>query len=399
MTSRPHILISGGGLGGLTAALALTQRGFDVDLYEQASQLREIGAGVQLGPNAVKVLYSLGLERKLRDLAVSAKAKEIRIWNSGKTVPLFDLGAESVSRYGAPYLMMHRADLHDILLEALLSRKPGALHLGCRGQSFEQTSAGVTLKLANGTHALGDILVGADGLHSQIRRQIAGEERPEFTGGICWRGLIPTADLPVHLRRLVGTNWIGPGGHVITYPVRGGQFLNFVGHIERGDWQVESWTEPGTKSECAADFAGWHPDIHTMIGSVDVPFKWALFLRTPLTSWRDGKVTLLGDACHATLPYLAQGANMAIEDGLVLARALNEYPAEPELALERYERARVDRTRKVVLESAQNLTRFHRSDLTTDLEVDRYTSTELTPDAIRKRYDWLFEYDATTVQI
>jgi salicylate hydroxylase len=399
MKESLRVLVSGAGLGGLTAALALLQRGFDVEVFEQAADLKEIGAGVQLGPNAVRVLYALGLKDGLARLAVDASAKEIRIWSSGKSTPLFNLGAESLQRYGMPYLMMHRADLHRILLDAVRAIKPGAVHVASRGIGFETAPHGVELLLEDGRRIAGDVLVGADGLHSRIRRQLAGADKAQFTGGMCWRGLIPVERLPEHLRRPVGVNWIGPDGHIITYPVRSGQLLNFVGHVERDDWQIESWTEPGTVAECAADFRGWHEDVQLMIANIGIPFKWALFLREPLQQWSKGRVTLLGDACHATLPYLAQGANMAIEDGLVLARCLELQAEDPAAALLRYEQARVERTTKMVNKSAENLTRFHNEQLKDPVLADQYTSAEWDPERIRERYDWLFRYDAVNVPV
>ncbi|MBK0392137.1 FAD-dependent monooxygenase [Ramlibacter algicola] len=397
MNDRLKVLISGAGIGGLTAALALLQRGFDVEVFEQATELREIGAGVQLGPNGVKVLHALGLADELARLGVAASAKEVRIWSTGKMTPLFDLGSECVERYGVPYYLMHRADLHRILLDRVVALKPGSVHVASRGVSYRDLGEQVELTMEDGRTAVGDVLVGADGLHSRIRRQLAGDAQARFTGGMCWRGMVPIEQLPEHLRRPVGANWIGPHGHIITYPVRSGRLLNFVGHVERDDWQVESWTEPGTIEECAADYRGWHPDVQLMIRNITTPFKWALFLRPPLQAWSSGRVTLLGDACHSTLPYLAQGANMAIEDGMVLARALDAGASTPAQALLRYEQARVDRTTRIVNKSAENLQRFHNPQLEDPVQADQYTSAEWDPARIRERYDWLFRYDAVNV--
>lgn len=399
MSNMPHVLIAGAGLGGLAAALALLQRGFDVDVYEQASELKEIGAGVQIGPNGSRVLYELGLAPALSRTAFEPTGKEIRLWNTGQTWKLFDLGSEAISRYGSPYLMMHRADLHAILVEAVLKLKPDSIHVNAKCSGYTQDQNGARLILESGETVHGDVLVGADGLHSRIRQQLVGAHKAEFTGGVCWRGIIPMDRLPAHLAKPVGVNWVGPRGHIIHYPVRRGELMNFVGHVERNDWQVESWTERGTIEECAADFVGWHDDIQEMIKYIEVPFKWALFLREPLKKWGEGRVSLLGDACHATLPYLAQGANMALEDGLVLGRALHEYRDDLPAALRRYEDARRDRTTRIVNKSAENLNRFHNADLADPAVAERYTSTEWHPDRIRERYDWLFEYDAAAVEV
>ncbi|MDX3905142.1 MAG: FAD-dependent monooxygenase [Pigmentiphaga sp.] len=398
MSSKQHVLIAGGGIGGLTAALALLQKGFDVTVFEQAQALREIGAGVQLSPNGVRVLYALGLKAEADRLGVDAQGKEVRVWNSGKTWPLFNLGAESIERYGVPYLMMHRADLHKILLESVLKLKPDACEINSRAVSFEQDGSGVTLQLEDGRSVAGDVLIGADGLHSNIRKGLFGPDKPEFTGGCCWRGIIDMKRLPAHLRRPVGVNWIGPEGHVILYPVRSGSLLNFVGHVEREGWASESWTEEGSHEELRRDYAGWHEDIQTIVGQIDTPYKWALFLREPLQKWSQGRVSLLGDACHATLPYLAQGANMAIEDGLVLARALSEFD-DVEAGLQRYEQARVERTTRIVNKSAENLGRFHNHALLDPATADGYVDKEWAPEKIRERYEWIMSYDAVTTSL
>ncbi len=394
----PHILIAGAGIGGLAAALALLQRGFRVTVFEQAAELKEIGAGVQIAPNGVRVLYHLGLEEPVNRLGVVADAKEVRIWNSGQSWSLFDLGSECVARYGVPYFLMHRADLHSMLLEGVLALDPDAIRLDSQCQDFVDRGDRVQLTLSQGDVHEGDALIGADGLHSAIRSGLFGPAQPKFTGGACWRGVIDIDKLPPHLRRPVGVNWLGPHGHVILYPVRAGRLLNFVGHIEREDWATESWTEVGSHEEMRADYQGWHDDIQTIVQNVEVPYKWALFLRDPLPQWSRGNVTLLGDACHATLPYLAQGANMALEDGLVLARALSDVASIPE-ALQRYEAARVERTTRIVRRSSENLGRFHNDALSNPANAERYVATEWAPEKVRERYEWLFSYDAVNVPL
>lgn len=393
------VLIAGAGPGGLAAAVALLDRGFDVEVYEQAPELREVGAGVQIAANGSRVLLALGLQEALERVAAYPTGKEVRLWDTGQSWPLFDLGASSVQRYGAPYLMLHRADLHDALAAAVRARKPDAIHLGARAVGFEQSDAGVRLRLADGRSADGDVLIGADGLHSQIRQQLFGAAKPRFTGGIAWRGVIPMDKLPAHLRLRSGVNWIGPKGHIINYPLRRGELLNFVGHIERSDWQVESWTERGTVEECLADFEGWSEDVRTIIAHIEEPFKWALFLREPLQRWSEGRVSLLGDACHATLPYLAQGVNMALEDGLVLARCLEAERNDPARGLQRYEAARIDRTSEIVNRSADMLTRFHNPKLADPATAAHYVENEWRSSKVDERYDWLFRYDATRVEI
>ena len=392
-----RILIAGGGIGGLTAALALLQRGFDVEIYEQAGELKEVGAGLQLSANGNRVLYALGLGDALRALSCEAKAKEIRLWNTGDTWKLIDLGAVSVERYGFPYFTVYRPDLLTVLANAVRALKPDAIHLKARSTGFEQDADGVTLLLEQG-RVRGEVLIGADGVHSNIRQALFGADQPEFTGLMAWRGVIPMEKLPEHLRRPVGTNWVGPGGHIVHYPLRAGQLMNFVGVRERGDWQVESWSVRGTREECLADFAGWNADIHTMIGAIDVPYKWALMHRPPLPRWSVGRVSLLGDACHSTLPFLAQGAVMAIEDGFILARAL-EAARDPAEALTRYEAARRARTARMVEGANANTRRFHNPELASVEGARAYVDREWTEAKVKERYEWLFTYDATTVAV
>jgi salicylate hydroxylase len=398
MMAINKILIAGAGIGGLTAALACLRRGFDVDVYEQASELKEVGAGLQLSANGNRALYELGLEDELKRLSCEATGKEIRLWNTGETWKLFDLGSVSVARYGYPYLTVYRPDLLQVLLDAVRALKPAAIRLNARCESFEQDDNGVTLRFSDGTSARGDALIGADGVHSKIRQALFGKDLPEFTGLVAWRGVIDMNRLPEHLRRKVGVNWVGPGGHVVNYALNAGHLMNFVGIRERSDWQVESWNQAGTREECAADFVGWNDDIQQMIQAIDVPYKWALMTRAPLPRWSIERVSLLGDACHSTLPFLAQGAVMSIEDGFILARALEAYSDIP-TALKRYEAARHERTTRIVEGSAGNAKRFHNPELAYVEGARAYVSREWNEARVKERYEWLFTYDVTKVVV
>lgn len=394
MKKSLRIAIVGAGIGGLSAALALLQRGFDVKVYEQAPALAEIGAGLQISANGSEVLDQLGIAEAARAVACEPTGKQIRLWSTGQIWKLFDLGAASIERYGHPYLMIHRADLHRILFEAVERFSPATVTTGVRCTGYVESDEAIELSFDGGRKIQADVLIGADGVHSVIRQSLFGKDRPQFTGCMAWRGLVPMKRLPAQLHDLVGTNWVGPGGHVIHYPLRGGELLNFVGIVERDDWKGESWTDAGTREECAADFPGWHEDVHEIIRNIDTPYKWALIGRDPLTSWTKGRIGLLGDACHPTLPFLAQGANMALEDAVVLARCIEKYRDDVTVALRHYEVARIERTTRIVVGSAENAKRFHNPTLAEAAGAEAYVTREWQEDRVKARYDWLFEYSS-----
>ena len=399
MSEKNPILIAGGGIGGAAAALALLKKGHAVEVYEQAPALAEVGAGVQISPNGARALDTLGVFRDLAALSCKPEKKQFRLWNNGTAWPMFDLGETVMADYGYPYLTVYRPDLLDVLVAGVRAIDPDAIRLGKRAVGYVQDEDGVTLTPEDGTTARGRALIGADGVRSAIRTQTWGVDNPVFSGMVTWRGVVPMELLPAHLQAMVGNTWIGPGGHVVTYPLRGGKLLNFVATIDRDDWREEAWNIVGTAEECAADFAGWHPDVHAVIRVAPKLFKWALMVRDPMPAWTKGRVTLLGDACHPTLPFLAQGAVMAIEDGVVLARCLEALPDDLPGALKRYEEARVERTRKMVLGARDNTDRFHSKELRTEEEARRYLEREWSKAPIRDRYHWLYTYKADEVAV
>jgi salicylate hydroxylase len=399
MGGKPHVLVVGAGIGGLAAALALLRRGFDVDVYEQATELKEVGAGVQISPNGNRVLHELGVLDEVRKTAVETESKEIRLWNTGQTWKLFDLGTVSMERYAMPYLTVYRPDLHAALADGVRKRKPDALHLKAKCIGFESRGSRMAVRLQDGRTAEGDALIGADGVHSGIRTQLFGADKPRFTGIIAWRTIAPMARLPQHMNRMVASNWVGAGGHVVHYPLRRGELMNCNALIERNDWKIESWSTLGELDECLRDFTGWHEDVHQIFKNGSVLNKWALMLRDPMERWGEGRVTLVGDACHPMLPMLAQGAVMALEDGFILARCLEKYADDVPTALKRYEDARRDRANKTVVGSAENARRFHNPTLASREGAQAYVDREWSEERIKQRYEWLFTYDVTRVPI
>jgi len=398
MSTPQRIAIAGAGIAGLTTALALLQQGFKVDVFEQAPQLGELGAGLQISPNGSRVLLALGLGDALQRCVSQARGKEIRMWNTGQRWKLFDLGDDCLARFGAPYWMVHRGDLHRVLLDAFEARSDRPVRLNARVVKARSTAAGVTFELNDGSEHSARALLAADGVHSVLREQLLGEDKAQFTGLLAWRGLVPVDRVSEHLRAQVGTNWVGPGAHVITYPVRAGELMNVVGIIEREGWRSESWNERGTHAELLQDFGHWHADVCELMSAIEQPFKWALLGRAPQTGWAQGNICLLGDAAHPTLPFLAQGANMAIEDAAVMARCLAlDEPTEQALA--RFEKLRWQRTANIVNRSRDNALRFHNPQLSDPAKAVDYVSSEWEPEKVRRRYDWMFEYDPLRVPL
>ncbi len=395
MRGRTRVLIAGGGIGGFTAAVSLLQRGFSVEILEKSPQLGEVGAGVQNSPNAVRVFHALGLLPEIEAWCHTPQAREVRLWNTGEGPKQPTRNADFVAKYGFPFINMHRADLHRILVDAVKRDPNSAIRLGANCTGFEQDADGVTVSLEGGERLRGAAFVAADGIHSVMRRHLFGPSTARFTGGVAWRGLIPVEKLPQRMRERNGETWLGHNGHVTVYPVRRGEFINVVGHIDRDDWQVESWIERGETEEFARDFAGWHEEIQIMIHAIETPYKWALYVHDTLPNWSTGRVTLLGDACHPMVPYLGQGANMAIEDGYVLGRCFDANADDIPAALRCYEAARLPRTTRVVNESAANMKRFR-----TPVFADPAQARDFVNNTWSSQMDlraWIYGYDATSV--
>ncbi len=387
-------IIAGGGIGGLTAALCLKEIGWDVEVPEQAAELGEIGAGLQMSPNAMKVFEALGIDARLATDGFEPEGIELRMGVSGLPLIHAPLGETARRRWGAPYLHIHRADLVSALADALETRAPDAVRLGQSVVSYDQDTSGVTAHLSNGTSLSGDVLIGADGIHSVVRTTMLGPDKPTFTGNVAWRAVVPVDRLGSDAPNPVAGAWMGRGKHAVTYLLRRGELANFVGVVERDDWTKESWNERGTREDALSDFDGWHPTITRLIEEADALYRWALFDRPPLPRWTDGRVALLGDAAHPMLPFMAQGAAMAIEDAWALASVLRN-TTEIEPALSTYQTIRFARASAVQAGSRANATTFHQRSFPGRLKTygPMWLAGRIAPKIGLKRQDRVYGYD------
>jgi salicylate hydroxylase len=359
-----RIAIVGAGISGLVAARALQLRGFRVRVFEQSPELREVGAGLTVTPNATHALNSIGLGPELERFGMRPDRGGVKHWRTGETLVEIHRGNTMREKYGAAYYQVHRADLQEALAAAVLRDDPNAIVLDRKFVALVERGSGVELRFERGHAEVADVVVGADGLRSAVRTALFGPESPRFTGYIAWRGLVPTARLNRDSVNPTSCISLGPRRTFTRYLVRGGALLNYVALAERTDWQVEGWSVRADVSEVLAEFEGWYADLRAMIAATPqhVCYKWALFDREPLATWRKGAVTLLGDAAHPMLPFLGQGAAMGIEDAVVLARAFEAAESLPH-ALERYEAARLPRTTDVMLKSRETARAYHSANM------------------------------------
>jgi salicylate hydroxylase len=390
MTSQQlRIGIVGGGIGGLTLALALRRRGLAADVYEQAPELREIGAAVALSANATRELERLGCLDAIEALSCEPSELIWRGWSDDRRIAAFPVakGGAYRARFGAPYFGIHRADLQRVLGAA---HGPDRLHLGHRLIGLEEKDKGIELDFANGHSTQVDILIGADGVRSQVRRHITGEERAAYSGTSAFRGIVPVRDLPLLPDPQALQFWMGPNAHLLHYAIGpSGKDINFFAVVEGPrTWTHETWTAPVEPEEAAAAFAGWHPAVVQMVSAVPHNVRWGLFAVRPLQTWRLGRAVLLGDAAHGMLPHHGQGANTTIEDAITLAELLPTGGMEDfDRSMRHYERLRRARTRIIQRSSRATNAVLHLPD---DAIANRAARLAQFP----QRFGWIHEFDA-----
>jgi salicylate hydroxylase len=388
------VIVTGAGIGGLTVSRALARNGFRVLILEQAERLEETGAGIQLSPNATRILLDLGLGDRLRPHVVAPQAVRVLAARSGREIVRIPLGHEAEQRYGAPYWMIHRGDLQAALSAAASQDLNISIKLGMRMEDFATHPHGVTVS-AQGTagywseHA--QALIAADGLWSKSRATIGFNEPPRFAGRTAWRALIPAQDVVPEFREPLIHLWLGRDAHLVHYPVKGGAVINLV-VITADSWNGSGWSEPASRVDLLRRFpaARWAPQAHALIREPETWLKWALYDRRPLLTYARGAAVLLGDAAHPMLPFLAQGAAMAIEDAAVAAQCLARMPDDAEQAWKSYSAIRRARTHKVQRQAARNGARYHLRGLPAML---RNTAMQMMGgEKLLHHYDWLYDW-------
>lgn len=391
------IAIIGGGIGGLIAALSLSQNAHDITVFERSAGIREIGAGVQISPNAGRLLHSLGLGTAYSEISVNPHRVVLRRWEDDSIIRANDLDESFLSQHQVPLANVARNELVEILGTAVAARTNVTLKFSTHVVKVEPGDASSEVIFADDSSQLFDIVIGADGIHSVVRPCVGGIDKPRFSGSAAYRALVPRSaveDLPIDV-----TNRMGPDRHVVSYFIgRNRSHLNLVCISPEDSWETESWTEQGTMEDLYSRFEGWSPDFLSLLGRVEEPiFRWALYDREPLEQWGIGTTTLLGDACHPMLPFMAQGSCQAIEDAVVLARCLSDAnTSDPAKALRRYEDARQGRTAQVQTSSLMNRDLFHMVD--GQEQKDRDMIFSISPPGM-SILDWVYEYDALTVAV
>jgi salicylate hydroxylase len=376
----------------LTASLALAREGFRVVVLEQAERLEETGAGIQLSPNAARILIGLGMEEQLRAQVIAPAALRVIEARTGREIVRMPLGETATQRYGAPFWVIHRADLQAALANTVAQTTGITLKLGTRVEDFAAQANGVTVSARSTAGATGEqgiALIAADGLWSPARKRLGHDASPRFTRRAAWRALIPAKDISPELAEPIVHLWLGPAAHLVHYPVKGGSLINIV-VIMDDTWNVPGWSEPASRADLLQKISkdDWAPQALSLISAPESWLKWALHDLKPVPRWSQGPVVLLGDAAHPMLPYLAQGAAMAIEDATVVARCLAQTPDDPTAALRSYEAVRWARVRKVQRLAARNGARYHASGVRA--MVRNLAMHVLGGARLLHHYDWLY---------
>lgn len=389
----PKILIIGAGIGGLTAAIALARTGHKVEVFEQAEALGDVGGGIQQSPNAMAVWQGLGLAQAVTAKSCEPEAGIFRDYRSGRALMTTKMRDIYEHRYGYKYLHIHRADLINILAKAA-QHSGVTLRLGHHYEDAQSIHGRINL-IANQQNFTGDVLIGADGIKSKTRDLIIEETHPVFTKQVAWRGVVETKNLPHDLIPFAANNWLGPKRHFVSYYVKNGEVVNFVAVEERDIWTNEGWYQKADKQELITAFSGWDPRITQLINACDDCYLWGLFDHPPLTQWSDGHITLLGDAAHPMLPFMAQGATMAIEDAWVLAHYLSkDLPIDK--ALKAYQNARLERTAFLQKISRDNARLYHQTHgFGRRLRNMKFKLGTHFPEAVFSRLDKIYGVDVT----
>ena len=381
------ILISGGGIGGLITAYALARQGFPVRLFEQSPEFREVGAGIQLGPNIFRVLEKIGLKDAVLADAHQPPAQEMRDALTGKLIVRIPLEEDFFQRFGGPYAVTHRADIHGTFLKACQNSNLVTLETSRRVDSFEDTGKGVTVTLENGQKAEGRALIGCDGMWSKIRERIVGDGKPRVSGHIAYRAVLKREDVPKDLWRPEVVLWAGPRTHLVHYPLRRGELYNLVA-VFHSDHYEEGWNAEGSKDLLWQHFKGQRPEVLRMLERIETWRMWVLCDREPVKNWTLGRVTLLGDAAHPMLQYLAQGACMATEDAVLLAEKARAQPDDLPAAFNAYTQDRYLRTARVQIMARVYGDFYHARGVTAELRD--ITLSGRTPQQSYDGIAWLY---------
>jgi salicylate hydroxylase len=386
--------VIGGGIGGVALAGALAQRGIEVKVFERAQAFGDVGAGIQMTPNAAKVLRAFGLADQLRRASFLPQAIVGRNWASARELFRTPLIEACPKLYGADFYHVHRADLH-AMLASMVPATSAALSTACTSVQNHGNTAVATFD--DGSQHEADLIVGADGVRSVVRNILFGQQEPRFTGNICYRAVVPFDTRPEFVSP-DSSFWMGPHGHVVTYYVRSGAAVNIVAVNETESWVEESWNAPSSREELLNAFKGWHPNLTKLFDRADSVFKWGLFDRDPMQTWSSGRITLLGDSAHPMLPFLSQGAAMAIEDSYVLASSLAAHGQDVAAALRDYEAERLPRTSRVQLESRERGKTYHLPSRLAQVRRDAAYRVQslFNPQTSGLQANWIYEYDATT---